>query len=301
MKSSLPNTEKRNPNSRAIDTMPIQDMMRVINDEDKSVALSVELELAQIAKAVEAAETALRAGGRIIYIGCGTSGRLGVLDASECPPTYGVSPELVVGIIAGGDTALRKSIEGAEDSTTLSVEDLQKANISAKDFVVGITASGKAPYVLSGLEYARQLGSKTALISCSNTLCDLAPADIAIAVDTGPEVITGSTRMKAGTAQKMILNMISTGVMIRMGKVLGNLMVDVQPSNEKLLDRATRIIVETTGCSYDEAETLLQQSERSVKTAIVMKRLGVSKDDAQRLLANHGGIIQKALDAAPIQ
>ena len=295
MKSFLPDTEKRNAKSKAIDALPIMDVMKVINDEDKTVAFAVEKELGQITEAAEAGETALRGGGRILYMGCGTSGRLGVLDASECPPTYGVSPDLVIGIIAGGDTALRKSIEGAEDSTAASAEDLKKAGVNEKDFVIGISASGKAPYVLSGLRYARQIGAKTALISCSKKLLDPGAADIVIAVDTGPEVVTGSTRMKAGTAQKMILNMISTGVMIRLGKVFGNLMVDVWPSNEKLMDRAKRIIVDTTGCPYEEAEKTLKKAGFSVKTAIVMIKLAVSREEAEQLLAEHGGLIKNTL------
>lgn len=295
MKSFLPDTEKRNAKSKAIDALPIMDVMKVINDEDKTVAFAVEKELGQITEAAEVGETALRGGGRILYMGCGTSGRLGVLDASECPPTYGVSPDLVIGIIAGGDTALRKSIEGAEDSTAASAEDLKKAGVNEKDFVIGISASGKAPYVLSGLRYARQIGAKTALISCSKKLLDPGAADIVIAVDTGPEVVTGSTRMKAGTAQKMILNMISTGVMIRLGKVFGNLMVDVWPSNEKLMDRAKRIIVDTTGCPYEEAEKTLKKAGFSVKTAIVMIKLAVSREEAEQLLAEHGGLIKNTL------
>jgi len=295
VKSFLPDTEKRNAKSKAIDALPIMDVMKVINDEDKTVAFAVEKELGQITEAAEAGETALRGGGRILYMGCGTSGRLGVLDASECPPTYGVSPDLVIGIIAGGDTALRKSIEGAEDSTAASAEDLKKAGVNEKDFVIGISASGKAPYVLSGLRYARQIGAKTALISCSKKLLDPGAADIVIAVDTGPEVVTGSTRMKAGTAQKMILNMISTGVMIRLGKVFGNLMVDVWPSNEKLMDRAKRIIVDTTGCPYEEAEKTLKKAGFSVKTAIVMIKLAVSREEAEQLLAEHGGLIKNTL------
>lgn len=300
MTNFLPDTEKRNENSENIDTLPVRDMLRVINDEDKTIAFAVEREIGQIAKAVEAGEAALRGGGRMIYIGCGTSGRLGVLDASECPPTYGVDPDLVLGIIAGGDAALRKSVEGAEDSLSMPVQDLKRVSVCEKDLVVGISASGKAPYVLSGLRFARELGAKTVLIACAQNRLDLRAADIIIAVNTGAEAITGSTRMKAGTAQKMILNMLSTGVMIRMGKVHGNLMVDVQPSNEKLMDRAARIIAETTGLDYGEAGEALKKSGDSVKCAIVMHKLTVDRTKAEKLLLSHGGVIQRVLDAHDI-
>ena len=276
--------------------MSVYDILKIINEEDKTVAYRVGKELHQIEKAVEAGEAALRSGGRIIYLGSGTSGRLGVLDASECPPTYGVSPDRIVGLIAGGDMALRNSIEGAEDSTTFSVEDLRRINAGEKDLIVGISASGKAPYVLSGLQYARELGAKTVLISCSRKLFQPDAADIVIAVDTGPEVVAGSTRMKAGTAQKMILNMISTGVMIRLGKVFDNFMVDVQSSNNKLMDRAVRIVRDTTECSSGQAEKALNDAGCNVKTAIVMLKLNVGRTEAEKLLKDHDGVIREVLN-----
>ena len=242
----FPDTEKRNERSRGIDTMSVDEMLRVINAEDKTIAAAVEARIPDIGRAVEAAERAIRGGGRVIYLGCGTSGRLGVLDASECPPTYGVEPGLFLGIIAGGDKALRDSVEGAEDSAELAVRDLEAAKLRRTDFLAGIAASGQTPYVLGGLEFAKSLGCATAFISCAKFPGE-PPADIMISLETGPEVITGSTRMKAGTAQKMVLNMISTGTMIRLGKVYGNLMVDLRPSNRKLVDRACQIIAEAAG------------------------------------------------------
>jgi N-acetylmuramic acid 6-phosphate etherase len=292
----FPDTERRNEKSRGIDTLPVDPMLRVINDEDKTVAQAVEAKIPEIARAVEAAERAVRNGGRVIYLGCGTSGRLGVLDASECPPTYGVEPGLFLGIIAGGDRALRNSIEGAEDNRELAVQDLEAAKLCGGDFLVGLAASGRTPYVLSGLDFARSLGCATALISCSKFPEGQNPADILISLETGPEVITGSTRMKAGTAQKLVLNMISTGTMIRLGKVYGNLMVDLRPSNQKLLDRAWRIIDETTGCGYEAAREFFARGDNNVKHAILIAELGVDSQEAAALLRSHGGRIGAVLE-----
>jgi N-acetylmuramic acid 6-phosphate etherase len=291
----FPDTEKRNERSRSIDTLSIDEMLRVINDEDKTVAAAVDAKIPEIARAVEAAERAIRSGGRVIYLGCGTSGRLGVLDASECPPTYGVEPGLFLGIIAGGDRALRNSIEGAEDDVELAARDLEAVKLSGNDFLTGIAASGRTPYVLGGLAFAKSLGCTTAFISCSKSPEGPQPADILISLETGPEVITGSTRMKAGTAQKMVLNMISTGTMIRLGKVYGNLMVDLRPSNRKLIDRACRIIDETTGCGYEAAQVFFARADNSVKHAILIAELGVDRQEADALLRNHGGRIGAVL------
>jgi N-acetylmuramic acid 6-phosphate etherase len=292
--SFFPDTEKRNERSRSIDTLPIDEMLRVINDEDRTVAAAVEAKIPDIARAVEAAEGAIRGGGRVVYLGCGTSGRLGVLDASECPPTYGVEPGLFLGIIAGGDRALRDSVEGAEDDAELAVRDLEAAKLSGGDFLVGIAASGRTPYVLGGLEFAKSLGCATAFISCAK-FSGAPPADILISLETGPEVITGSTRMKAGTAQKMVLNMISTGTMIRLGKVYGNLMVDLRPSNQKLIDRACRIIAEAAGCDYEAARIFFARADNNVKQAIIIAKLGVDRRNAAALLQVHGGRISAVL------
>jgi N-acetylmuramic acid 6-phosphate etherase len=300
MVGTLPDTERRNRRSEHIDELPVEAMLRVINGEDAGVAGKVAAEIPHIARAVEAAERALRAGGRVVYIGCGTSGRLGVLDAAECPPTYGVAPGLFVGLIAGGDTALRHSVEGAEDDGPKGEQDLARLAPTPKDFVVGLAASGRTPYVLAALAFAQKAGAATALITCAKIAPPPPCADILIAVDTGAEIITGSTRMKAGTAQKMVLNMISTGAMVRLGKVFGNLMVDLRPTNAKLVDRACRIIMEVTGCPYPEAQEALTGAEGSVKPAILALRLGVDSQQAQSLLAACGGRLGEALRRAGV-
>ncbi len=292
-------TEQANPASASIDVVSTLEMLRIINEEDKKVALAVEAALPQIAAAVDAIVAAIEAGGRLFYTGAGTSGRLGVLDASECPPTYNVSPELVQGFIAGGDMALRKAVEGAEDSRELGAEEMLAMGFRGSDILCGIAASGRTPYVLGAMAKAKALGALTIAVSCSpgSELSDA--ADIAIEVLPGPEVVTGSTRMKAGTATKLVLNMLSTGALIRLGYVYGNLMVNVQPTNEKLVDRAIRIVMQAVGVEREKAAELFDASGRLVRTAIVMGKLGISKADAELQLAAAKGRIQIALAQAP--
>ena len=288
-------TEQRNDASAHIDTLPTLEMLRVINDEDKKVAVAVEAALPQIAAAVDAVARRLANGGRLFYTGAGTSGRLGVLDASECPPTYNVSPELVQGLIAGGDRALRKAVEGAEDSRELGMSELLALGFSGKDALCGIAASGRTPYVLGAVEAARAMGALTLGISCSpNSLLSQA-VEIPIEVLPGAEVVTGSTRMKAGTATKLVLNMLSSGVLIRLGYVYGNLMVNVQPTNEKLVDRAIRIVMQATGEERDSAEKFFEDSGRVVRTAIVMARLKLGRAAAEARLEQAGQRIAEAL------
>ena len=288
-------TEQRNDASAHIDTLPTLEMLRVINDEDKKVAVAVEAALLQIAAAVDAVAGRLANGGRLFYTGAGTSGRLGVLDASECPPTYNVSPELVQGLIAGGDRALRKAVEGAEDSRELGMSELLALGFSGKDALCGIAASGRTPYVLGAVEAARAMGALTLGISCSpNSLLSQA-VEIPIEVLPGAEVVTGSTRMKAGTATKLVLNMLSSGVLIRLGYVYGNLMVNVQPTNEKLVDRAIRIVMQATGEERDSAEKFFEDSGRVVRTAIVMARLKLGRAAAEARLERVGQRIAEAL------
>jgi N-acetylmuramic acid 6-phosphate etherase len=281
-------TETRHPASERIDQLSTLEMLEVINEADRRVAEAVHAELARIAHAVDAIAERMENGGRLFYAGAGTSGRLGVLDASECPPTFNVDPNLVVGLIAGGDYALRHSIEGAEDDPQLSVADLKAHGLGDGDTLVGIAASGRTPYVLGGMAYANELGALTVGLSCvpgSQVECQ---ARIAITPAVGPEVITGSTRMRAGTATKLVLNMLSTGVMIRTGMVYGNLMVNVQPTNEKLKDRATRIVAAATGVDEDRAAVLLAEGG-SVRVGIVMQKMGLGRDAAvERLKAANG-------------
>ena len=261
-------TEQPNENSRNIDIMPTEEILHVINEEDKKVAYAVEKAIPAISLLVEEAHRRMREGGRVIYIGAGTSGRLGVLDASECPPTYGVDPSLIQGIIAGGPTALTRSQEGAEDDMELACRDLKRAGLTAADTVVGLAASGRTPYVIGGLDYAESVGAYTGAISCVHGAEISRHARAKIEAVVGPEVITGSTRMKSGTAQKLILNMISTALMIQYGKVYKNLMVDVQPTNQKLIERAKQIISSSSGCGYEEASRYLEESGQHVKIAI---------------------------------
>ncbi len=288
-------TEQRNPNTACIDRLPTLEMLRLINEEDKKVAFAVERELPEISRAVDAIYAALRDGGRLIYCGCGTSGRLGILDAVECPPTYSTEPGMVQGVIAGGERALFKAVEGAEDSFEGGAEDMKAVGLCAKDILVGIAASGRTPYVLGAMDYAKGLGCVTVAVTCNKGSEMNAAADIGIGVEPGPEVITGSTRMKSGTAQKMVLNMLSTGAMIRLGKVYGNLMVDVKPTNEKLVRRAINIAATATGVSEDEARAALEQCGYSAKTAIVMLAKGLDAQEAARRLEDNGGIVAKAL------
>lgn len=288
-------TETRNPNTMDLDQMSALEIVTAMNREDRRVPEGIEPELSRIAAVVEAVEAAFRKGGRLFYLGAGTSGRLGVLDASECPPTFGVDPGMVVGLIAGGDRALRFPIEGAEDSRELGRRDLEEHNLTADDVVVGIAASGRTPYVLGALEYARSLGCTTAAIACNKNSAVGLAADIAIEAQVGPEVLTGSTRLKAGTAQKMILNMISTGAMVRIGKAYHNLMVDVVQSNEKLQARAENIVMEATGVDRAEARTAIDAAGGKVKLAITMILTGKEADQAQQLLEQAGGRVRDAI------
>ena len=288
-------TEKRNENSLKIDEGDFLSIIETINNEDKNVALAVEKEKLNIARLTEEAFKQLKKGGRIIYIGAGTSGRLGVLDASECPPTYGVDPTLVMGIIAGGQNAMFKAKEGAEDSEEFACEDLKNVNLSENDMVIGIAASGRTPYVIGGLKYANSVGASTGSIACVSNSKIGDVAKFKVEVITGGEVVQGSTRMKAGTAQKMVLNMISTTCMIKLGKVYGNLMVDVQPTNEKLVVRAKRIVKQALNVDDETSVKLFNDSGENVKVAIIMGLLNLSKDDAFKLLEKNDGIISKSI------
>ncbi|UXJ03413.1 N-acetylmuramic acid 6-phosphate etherase [Morganella morganii] len=291
-------TESRNLASADIDSLPTLDMLRVINREDQTVALAVEKTLPQVAQVVDAVAQAFRLGGRLIYMGAGTSGRLGILDASECPPTFGTPAEQVVGLIAGGHKAILKAVENAEDNRELAVSDLKALNFNEKDVLVGIAASGRTPYVLGGMEYALSLGATVAAVSCNPDSEMSRLAGIAITPVVGPEVITGSSRMKAGTAQKLILNMITTGAMIRSGKVYGNLMADVEATNAKLVERQKRIVMAATECDRATAEQALAACDGHCKTAIVMILAQLSAGDAKALLAQHQGFIRDALTGA---
>lgn len=288
-------TEQRNPNTLAIDRLETLDMLRVINKEDKKVAAAVEAELPNIALAVNAITLALSKGGRLVYIGAGTSGRLGVLDASECPPTFSTDKNMVIGLIAGGDYALRNSIEGAEDLEICGKEALQEIQLRAEDVVVGLAASGRTPYVIGALAYAKSLGAITISVSCSPQSPIQKLADISITPLVGPEVISGSTRLKSGTAQKLVLNMLSTGSMIQLGKVYGNLMVDVKPTNVKLKERAKGIIAEAAGISREMAGQWLEKADGNCKLAIVMIKKQFSKEQALAALSMAKGNISKAL------
>lgn len=291
-------TEQRNPATREIDRLPTLEMLRVMNREDARVAAAVEKALPSVAEALDLIASRMAAGGRLFYTGAGTSGRLGVLDASECPPTYNVPPELVTGFIAGGDAALRRSIEGAEDSPEQGAQDLVAYGCSARDVLVGIAASGRTPYVVGALGQARALGAATVALSCTAGAAISAHADVAIEVLCGPEVITGSTRMKAGTATKLVLNMLSTGTMIKLGHVYGNLMVNVQQTNEKLRRRAVRIVSQALEAPEDHARNLLAAADGEVKTAIAMDLLGVNAPEARERLRAKAGNLRRAVDEA---
>jgi N-acetylmuramic acid 6-phosphate etherase len=288
-------TEQPNPASASIDALPTEEVLRIINQEDGKVADAVRRELASIARAVDAIVAAFERGGRLFYIGAGTSGRLGVLDASECPPTFSVPPELVQGIIAGGEAALSRATETTEDDPAIGVRDLIARGFTERDVLVGIAASGRTPYVLGAVAEARRMGAVTVGISCTPA-SELARA-VAIPITplVGPEVVAGSTRLKAGTAQKLVLNMLSTGAFIRLGYVYGNLMVNVQPKNTKLLDRARRIVAQAAGVSYQRAGELLAAAGDSVRTAILMGKAGLGREEAERRLAESGGRIAQAL------
>lgn len=288
-------TESRNQNTLNIDKVSTLEMVKMINSEDKKVALAVEEELPKIAEAIDGIVERMHKGGRLIYIGAGTSGRLGILDASECPPTYGVSEELVQGLIAGGKEAIFRAKEGAEDSKELAVEDLKGISLSENDTVVGLAASGRTPYVIGGLEYANEIGALTASITCNANSEVAKAAKISIAPVVGAEVVTGSTRLKSGTAQKLVLNMLSTGTMIKLGKVYGNLMVDVRATNEKLVERAKKIVCEATGVEREEAENVLKETDFDVKLSIFMILSELNKDEAKKILDSSKGYIAEAL------
>ena len=289
-------TEQRNPNTGNIDTLSTLEMVKLINREDHKVAEAVGLVAEEIARAVDVIADRLAKGGRLIYCGAGTSGRLGILDAVECPPTYSTEPEMVQGLIAGGYPAIFKAVEGAEDSRELGRKDLQDIGFTAGDVLVGIAASGRTPYVLGAMAYARELGAATVAVTCcpGSTLDSF--ADIGIAPAPGPEVVTGSTRMKSGSAQKMVLNMLSTGAMIKLGKVYGNLMVDVKPSNEKLIRRCVTIVCTATDCDEAAAVAALEACQYRPKVAIVMVLCGVSAEEARAMLEKAGGRIAGVLE-----
>jgi N-acetylmuramic acid 6-phosphate etherase len=290
-------TEQTNPDSKDIDRRSTLEIVSLINQEDRKVADAVEQVLPQIAEAIDAIVERLGGEGRLFYVGAGTSGRLGVLDASECPPTFGVSPELVQGIIAGGPQALQNAIEGAEDSPSQAAIDLHVVGVSAKDAVVGISANGNTPYTLGALEFARQLGAATIAITCNQGSKMTEVADIAIVPVVGPEVIAGSSRMKAGTAQKLVLNMLSTGAMIRLGWVYSNLMSNLKATNEKLRRRARLILAEETGIDAEEAARIFAASGDDLKLALLMTRMRLSREQAEEKLAAFGGSVRRALDS----
>jgi N-acetylmuramic acid 6-phosphate etherase len=295
--ATLP-TETRNPLTEHIDQLPTLDMVRLINNEDAKIAAAVAAVLPEIASAIDAIAERFNHGGRLFYTGAGTSGRLGVLDASECPPTFSVPPSLFHAIIAGGDTALRKSSEQSEDSTEQGAADLAAAGITAQDALIGIAASGRTPYVLGALAHAKKTGALTISLTCVPNSAMASAADISIAAVTGPEILTGSTRLKAGTATKLVLNMLSTGVMIKTGAVYGNLMVNMQTTNIKLVDRAQRIIMAATGIDQPTAAKLLEEAG-TIKTAIVMQKLSIDRPTAEAKLAAHKGNLSALLHHVP--
>ena len=290
-------SEGRNTQSKDIDTLSTTGILTRINNEDATVANAVASQIDNIARVVDAATVSIKNNGRLIYIGAGTSGRLGILDAAECRPTFSVPDGVVVGVIAGGETAIQHAVEGAEDDTEAGKNDLQQLALNEKDTVVGISASGRTPYVSGALKYASSIGCTTGAIACSPNAAIFEPADIAICPVVGPEVLTGSTRMKSGTAQKMILNMISTATMVKLGKTYENLMVDVNATNDKLKARALRIVMQATDCDESTAEAALNASNNSAKTAILMVLTGASAEQATKQLAENSGFLRKALNA----
>lgn len=291
-------SEQTNPESNQLDILTTLDLVTLINQEDHKVAPAISKVLPSIAKCVDEAVKSIQQGGRLIYIGAGTSGRLGILDAAECRPTFSVPDNLVVGVIAGGNTAIQHAVEGAEDNFEQGIADLKALSLCAKDTLVGIAASGRTPYVLGALNYAQSLGCKTAGISCNQNSQLLTTADIAILANVGPEVLTGSTRMKAGTAQKLILNMLSTATMVKLGKTFGNLMVDVNATNAKLEARAVRIVMQATECTKDVAQRALQQSSNQAKLAILMVLTGLDVTEAKTLLDAQKGYLRNAINQA---
>ena len=291
------NTEQQNPNTVDIDVCSTADILKKINDEDKKIAYVVEEQLPAITSLVDAAFECLKKGGRIIYAGAGTSGRLGILDASECPPTYGVSEDLIQGIIAGGKEAIFRAKEGAEDSKELAKQDLVERNLSSNDMVIGLAASGRTPYVIGALEYASSIGAQTGSVCCVKDADISKYAKYPVEVVTGPEAVTGSTRMKAGTAQKMVLNMISTATMIKSGKVFHNFMVDVQPTNHKLEVRACHIIETLGNVDAKRSEELFLEADKNVKVAIVMALSNKSKEEVKVALEKNNGLITKTVES----
>ena len=293
-------TERRNPRSSTIDTASALEIVDLIGAEDAGVPAAVARARTDIARTIDLIEAAFRAGGRLIYVGAGTSGRLGVLDAAECPPTFGTPPEMVVGIIAGGSSALVRSVEGAEDDEVTATRDMNTLGVGRDDVVVGIAASGTTPFVRAALVRAQARGARTALVSCSEPPRQLRDScDVCITVLVGPEIVTGSTRMKSGTATKLVLNTLTTGAMIRLGKTYGNLMVDLRAWNDKLVDRSQRIVMETTGLDREASRRTIDAAEGNVKVAIVMARRGVSKAEAEKLLAEHAGRLRSIVGDPP--
>lgn len=290
-------TEKRNDSTKNLDRLSIEEAVNMMNQEDSQVITAIKQKTGQITAVIEQVVHSLKEGGRVFYFGAGTSGRLGILDAAECVPTFSTDPELVQGIIAGGESAMTVAVEGAEDSLTLAEEDFKERHLTDKDIVIGISASGRTPYVIGGLKYAATIGATTASISCNEHSEISQFASYPIEVSPGPEVLTGSTRLKAGTTQKLILNMISTISMVHFGKVYGNLMVDVKPTNEKLVERAKNIIMEATGASREVATKYFEDSDQQVKLAIIRILTKTSKEEGQQLLDSNDGFIRKAVDS----
>jgi len=289
-------TEQQNSQSSQIDSMSINDILKTINREDQNIAIAVQATLPDIGKTVELTVNSIQKGGRVFYVGAGTSGRLGVLDASEIPPTFSAPKGLFIGVIAGGENALRNSVEGAEDRPEEAIIDLKQYDLNENDTLVGISCSGAANYVVSALDHAKENGAKTVYLVTNPNPFKITEVDVIINAVTGPEVVTGSTRMKAGTATKLILNMISTATMIKLGKVYGNLMVDLMAVNDKLVDRGTRIIEQLTDLDYDGAQLKLFEAEKSVKTAIVMEKLNCTLNEAREKLDNAGGFLRNLID-----
>ncbi|MFB1098005.1 N-acetylmuramic acid 6-phosphate etherase [Terribacillus sp. JSM ZJ617] len=290
-------TEKRNESTMKLDQLSTKEVLQLMNKEDRTVPDAVEAALPEIEAAVKQVISTFQAGGRLIYTGAGTSGRLGILDAVECPPTFSTPDDMVQGLLAGGMSAFRKAKEGAEDNPELGARELEEIGLTAKDTVIGIAASGRTPYVIGALDYAAAVGAATVSIACNKNAAISKHAKISIEIETGPEILTGSTRLKAGTAQKLVLNMISTASMVGVGKVYKNLMVDVKPTNDKLQERAKRIIMEATGANYDAAEKIFDLADGQVKTAIVMLLLDVTKEEAESKLLNAEGFVRSAIKA----
>lgn len=289
-------TEQRNPASMSIDAESVEGILRIMNEEDKKVARAVEKEIPYIAQAVEIVVDAFKKGGRLIYVGAGTSGRLGILDAVECPPTYGTDPEMVQGLIAGGRRAMFRSVEGAEDREEDGAHDIDLKKVGPKDVVCGLAASRRTPYVVGAVKRARRLGARTLYVTTNPRSEFNIDVDVAICPVVGPEVIMGSTRMKSGTAEKLVLNMITTASMIRLGKVYENMMVDLQMTNRKLVERSKRVLMTITGCGYDEAERVLKDAGGHVKTALVMVKAGIGAEEARRRLEKSGGFVRGAIE-----